>query len=586
MNVTEKTAKLRELMREAGIDAFLVTGQDPHLGEYQPLRWRTRHFISGFTGSAGTVIVTQDEALLWVDSRYFIQAAKEIEGSCFSMMKDEMEGVPSPTDWLLGKACPGWKVGVDGASISIAAAESLSKRLSRKGAELVITGDLLGSFWEDRPEVPSTPIIKMPEEYAGETSAHKLGRIRKALKAKGVGWTFIAALEDIAWLTNLRANDIRFVPVFVAWCYISLDKAILFVEKDRLSEEALEAVEKDFEVRSYYSVHETLSEVVSGPGYLDMRKVNASFSSILADEGNVPGFDLTTLMKTCKNDAELEGMRKAHILDAAAFIEFLSKLDRDGTYHESEISRLLEAERKKMPGYLEPSFSPISGWGPNGAMCHYSASDEGALISGPGLLVLDTGSQFEFGTTDITRTLLFGHQATEDQKRDYTLVLKGHLALMHQRFIKGTRGLQLDALAKQYLWGAGESFYHGTGHGVGHRLSCHEGPLRINTAMIDVPLQLGMVMSDEPGLYKEGRYGIRIENLMAVRKAEETEFGEFYEFENLTFVPYEAELLDFSILTEQEKGWINDYHKEIKEKLAPYISPAAALWLEKAAEEI
>ena len=584
MNVTEKTAELRKSLAAACIDAFLVTGADPHLGEYQPLRWRTREFISGFTGSAGTVIITQDEALLWVDSRYFIQAAKEIQGTCFSMMKDEMEGVPSPDEWLLAKAAKGFKVGVDGSSISIAAYHDLKKKLARKGAELVITGDLLDQFWEDRPAVPCSGIIKLPEELAGETSGHKLGRIRAELRRMNVGWTFISSLDDIAWLTNLRADDIRFVPVFVAWCYVSLDEAILFVEKDRLAPDALEAVSKDFTLCSYYDVHDKLR--VSGPGYLDTRKVNASFEEALKNDDNVTGLDLTTLMKTCKNEAELEGMRKAHILDAAAYAEFLSKLDRNGSYHESEISALLAAEREKQPGYLGPSFSPISGWGPNGAMCHYSATDEGALISGPGLLVLDTGSHFEFGTTDITRTLLFGGEATEDQKRDYTIVLKGHLALMHQKFFKGTRGLQLDVLAKQYLWNYGETFYHGTGHGVGHRLSVHEGPLRINTAMIDVPLQPGMIVSDEPGVYKEGRYGIRIENLVAVREKEVTEFGTFYEFENLTFVPYEISLLDFSILTDTEKGWINAYHQEIRKLLAPYISEEAAAWLEKAAADI
>ena len=303
----------------------------------------------------------------------------------------------------------------------------------------------------------------------------------------------------------------------------------------------------------------------------------------LSRKGNAVGMDITTGMKARKNKAEMEGMRLAHIYDGAAFVTFLSHLDPDGKYDEIEVSSLLEKERKRIPGYLGPSFNPISGYREHGAMCHYSATRESSSsIDGHGLLVLDTGGQYEFGTTDITRTLLFGREATEEEKRDYTLVLKGHLALSRQHFIKGTRGVQLDVLAKQFLWQHGESFYHGTGHGVGCRLNVHEGPQRISSALIDVPLLPGMVTSDEPGLYKEGRYGIRIENLIAVRDEETTEFGDFLSFEVLTLVPYEKRLIDMSLITEEEREQINSYHRRIRETLYELVDADVLPFLEDA----
>ncbi len=581
MDTGKRLIKFRNELRERNIDAYLITGTDPHQSEYVAARWRTREFISGFTGSAGTVVITHDRALLWVDSRYFIQAEREIAGTEYELMKLDTEGIPDPYQWLEDNMQPHSSVGVDGASISIALFSSLSERLKKKSIILSATEDLIDPIWEKRPVVPCTQCEEMEAEYAGESAAEKVKRIRTWLRERNLRWTFIASIDDIAWLTNLRADDIPCNPVFVSYAFISLSKAVLFVDKARFADKTIQQhIKQVFEIRPYENAASDLRNLAKGAGYYSPEKVNEVFHKALSGKNNLTGRDITTAMKTIKNEAELKGMKLAHIYDAAAYVSFLARLDFSSKYSEIEISSLLERERERIPGYLGPSFNPISGYREHGAMCHYSATPESsAEVYGHGLLVLDTGSQFEFGTTDITRTLLFGEEASEEEKRDYTLVLKGHLALARQRFIKGTRGVQLDVLAKQFLWQYGESYYHGTGHGVGCRLNVHEGPLRISSSLIDVPLEPGMVTSDEPGVYKEGRYGIRIENLLAVKKEAVTEFGEFYSFDVLTLVPYEKRLIDKSLLTEEEIKQIDDYHKRVYEELHELVDSDVLRWL-------
>ena len=583
MDIEKRLESLRRILKENGLDGYLVTGTDPHQSEYVAPRWRTRAFISGFTGSAGTVIVTADKAILWVDSRYFIQAEKEISGTEFVMMKLDTDD-PDPYQWLEENMEKRARIGVDGASISISLFGMLSSRLRASDVTLEATGDLLDPIWEKRPDIPCTECCEMEAEYSGKSAKEKVEDVRAFLRARGLRWTFISSLDDIAWLTNLRADDIPCNPVFVSYAFISLSKAVLFIDKKRFSDKKLlQGIKTVFELRPYEDAEKDLKGLAKGAGYYSPEKTSEAFHKALSGKSNVTGRDITTDMKTRKNEAELKGMRLAHIYDAAAYVSFLARLDRNGKYDEIEVSALLENERKKIPGYLGPSFNPISGYREHGAMCHYSATKESSSeVNGHGLLVLDTGSQFEFGTTDITRTLLFGDEATEEEKRDYTLVLKGHLALSRQKFIKGTRGVQLDVLAKQFLWQYGESFYHGTGHGVGCRLNVHEGPLRISSALIDVPLEPGMVTSDEPGLYKEGRFGIRIENLLAVNEDMTTEFGTFYSFEVLTLVPYERRLIDLSLITEEERKQIDDYHKRIYSELHELVDKDVLKWLETA----
>lgn len=586
MKIQEILSSLRKSMEASGIDAYLITGTDPHQSEYVAPRWRTRAFVSGFSGSAGTVLVSRSEALLWVDSRYYIQGAKEIEGSEYKLMKLGEENVQDVNAYILSHFAKGSVIGVDGSSISISRMTDLSKAFKAKGISLVATEDLLDPIWTDRPDVPFSSLVEVPVAYAGKTRDEKLALIRQSLTQKGASCTFIAAVDDIAWILNLRGNDIAYNPVFMAYLFIDGKKAVLFTDENRFDEKLKEEVLKDVQILPYDAALSYLPALLKGKVYYDCDRINVTFLKALSSKKAITGRDISTDMKACKNYSELAGMRKSHLMDGVAFANFMAKLDSGKVYDEIAISDAFEDERKKMPGYLGPSFGPISGFGPHGAMCHYSATKESsALIDKQGLLVLDTGSQFEYGMTDLTRTLLFG-TPSEEQMRDYTLVLKGHLALSSQRFIAGTCGYQLDVLAKMFMWQAGMSFYHGTGHGVGCRLNVHEGPENISPKPIAVPLQPGMVISDEPGIYKEGRHGIRIENLVTVSKDIKTEFGQFYTFEVLTVVPYEKRLIDLRYLSDVEINLINAYHTWVHDELISLVDEGAKAWLEEATSPI
>ena len=586
--IDERVNELRKELKKANVNSYLITGTDPHQSEYVAPRWRTRAFISGFTGSAGTVIITEKEALLWVDSRYFIQAEAEIKGTEFKMFKLDTPGYPDPYTWLSENMKKGEVLGIDGNSVSISDFNEIQSKLKKSGIKVQATSDLLLPIWKNRSEVPSTLCVEMKDEYAGFTASAKISLLRLKLREKGAKWTLITSIDDIAWLSNLRANDILYNPVFYSYAFVSLTEAILYTSPKRFTKELKAKVEEAFVLKDYEDIFKDVESLTKrGVGYYDPAKVNYVFAPYVAKARNITGRDITTDLKARKNPAELEGMRRAHFLDGIAFANFMSKLDRAGRYSEMEIAERFEKEREKMEGYLGPSFAPISGFREHGAMCHYSASEKSnKAIDQEGLLVLDTGSQFEFGMTDLTRTLLFGLEGTEEEKKDYTLVLKGHLALASQRFIAGTTGVQLDVLAKQYLWQAGMSFYHGTGHGVGCRLNVHEGPMRISSKLIDVALLPGMVISDEPGLYKEGRHGIRIENLVAVQNDVKTEFGQFYSFETLSVVPYEKRLIDVRYLSDSEIERINLYHKWVHDQIYDYVSNEAKIWLDEATSPI
>ncbi len=586
--IDERLSNLRKEMQKAGINAYLITGTDPHQSEYVAPRWRIRAFISGFTGSAGTVIVTETEALLWVDSRYFIQAEEEIKGTEFRMLKLDTPGFPSPYDWLKENLKKNDVLGIDGNSISITEFSRVSKELKKSRIEVKATDDLLDRIWKSRPAVPTTKCVEMKDEYAGFTASAKVSLIRLKLRDYKAKWTLITSIDDIAWITNLRADDIPYNPVFYSYAFISLDRAIIYVSPKRFSSGIRKKAEEAFEIRDYTDIFDDIGNLTKkGVGYFDPDRVNYVFAPFVDKPRNIRGRDISTDLKARKNPSELEGMRRAHFLDGIAFANFMAKLNPTGIYSEIEISERFEEEREKMEGYLGPSFAPISGFREHGAMCHYSASEKSnKKIAEEGLLVLDTGSQFEFGMTDLTRTLLFGIEATEEEKRDYTLVLKGHLALASQRFLAGTTGVQLDILAKQFLWQAGMSYFHGTGHGVGCRLNVHEGPMRISSKLIDVPMLPGMVVSDEPGLYKEGRHGIRIENLIAVQQDVNTEFGQFYSFETLSVVPYEKRLIAVRYLTDSEIDRINAYHKWVHDQIYDYVSNEAKIWLDEATSPI
>ena len=561
----EKVRKLRALMKENGLDAYYISGKDPHLGEYSPHSWRIREFISSFTGSNGEILVTEKNAVLWTDSRYFIQAENELAGTPFSLLRENTDD-PDLVSYIKEKLPEGARIGFSEESVSLSFYDELLKKL--ENYVLVPGKELVFSIWKDRPVLPDNPVYSLSLDIVGESEEDKINRIREKLKEDGVYWTLIADLDDIAWCTNLRSSDIPYDPVFMSYLFISLEDVVLFIKKDRIDFPFPFRIEDEDRLKDLVPV---LSK--GRKGALNPKKINLFISSMFRKEEIILlKEDYPTLFKARKNAIELEGMRRAHLLDAISYLNFLGKLERHGARDELEVLYMLEEERKKHKEYLYPSFGGISAFGENGAIVHYAPDRNNyKKIDGSGLLVLDTGGQYESGTTDITRTLLFG-KASEKEKRDYTLVLKGHLALAAQRFPERTRGYQLDVLAKQFMWNAGLNFFHGTGHGVGMHLNVHEGPMRISPAAIDIPLEKGMVISDEPGLYRKGMYGIRIENLVAVKEDVTTEFSSFLSFEILTLVPYERRLIDMRYITALEKDMIDKYHQWIRSELEGKLS--------------
>ncbi len=586
--INERVAKLRSLLSKHKLDGWIINGTDPHQSEYVCDRWRTRNWISGFSGSAGTVVITQDEALLWVDSRYFIQAQQQIEGTCFKMMKVDTPSYPSPNIYLREVLAKGSKVGIDKATLTVKSQQAIAEVFGGD-LDLVPYDDLLDMIWTDRPPVPNKPVIGLPDEITGFSAAQKLTMVRYAMLDHGATYTIISSLDDIAWLTNLRGDDVSYNPVFLSYLLVGKQKAWLFTSESRFSDDLTKEISQDFELLAYDQVVPTLRTILRADDvvYYNPEKTNLLLSSTFDSLQKVEGLDFTTDLKACKNDTELQGMRKAHLLDGVALVNFLSRLDtQNGEYTEIEISDMLKEQRGRNSDCIGESFAPISGWAPHGAMCHYSATKESnAKVQGDGLLVLDTGGMYTFGLTDVTRTILFGN-ATEEQIRDYTLVLKGNLALASARFPEGTCGYQLDALARQFLWQAGMTFYHGTGHGLGFRLNVHEGPHNISPRPLAVALKKGMIVSDEPGLYKEGRHGIRIENIITVREDVKTEFGQFFSFEVLTICPFESRLIDVNLLSGQEITMVNAYHRWVYEELKSLVDDSALPYLKEATKPL
>ena len=585
MDVNKKVEALREQMDKTGLCAWIINGTDPHQSEYVCDRWHSRRWISGFTGSAGTVVVTKDKALIWVDSRYFVQCADQIKGTVFEMRKIDGPDASSPLAFLKETFQNNEKVGISAETLMITAKE----RYQENGINIQATDDLLDAIWKDRPAMPENPVEKMDDSLCGQTAIEKINIIREMGHQKNESYHLISSLDDIAWILNLRGSDIDDTPVFLAHLLIGPDSVKLFTPKARFS-----AVTPDcYEVLPYDSIADVLSNLSDTVVRLNPERINMKMMNALQKAHNVQisrGREYSTTLKAAKNPTELEGMRTAHILDGVALVNFLAMVKRNEfDFTELSIAKALSDERELEEDYLGPSFSTIAGFAEHGAVVHYSATEETDIpITGNGLLVLDSGGQYTCGTTDITRTILFG-EATQEQKEDYTLVLKGHLALASQVFPKGTTGHQLDALAHQFLWQKGMDYFHGTGHGVGYRLSVHEGPQRISSKQgtgEPVPLEVGMVISDEPGLYKEGKHGIRIENLVAVTEAMKTEFGQFYTFEVLTCCPYERDLIEKEMLTSDEISMIDDYHKWVREMLIDMVDESSRDYLLSATEPL
>ena len=586
-SVPQRLAHTRELMRREGIHALLVPSADPHLSEYLPGYWQGRQWLSGFHGSVGTLIVTADFAGVWADSRYWEQATKELNGSGIELVKLQ-PGQPSPLDWLAEQTPEGGVVAVDGAVMAVASARTLSSKLEARGARLRTDIDLLQEVWRDRPSLPNAPIYQHLPPQATVSRGEKLAKLRETLQERGADWHFIATLDDIAWLFNLRGADVSFNPVFVSFALIGQQQATLFVALDKVDAALRATLEQDgVTLRDYSEAVVALREVPSGASLqIDPARVTVGLLGNL-DSGVklVEGLNPTTLAKSRKTPADAEHIRQAMEQDGAALCEFFAWLE--SAWGRERITELtidehLTAARMRRPDFVSLSFNTIAAFNANGAMPHYHATEEAhAVIEGDGLLLIDSGGQYLGGTTDITRMVPVG-TPTPEQKRDCTRVLKGVIALSRAKFPRGILSPLLDAIARAPIWAEQVDYGHGTGHGVGYFLNVHEGPQVIAYQAAAAPqtaMQPGMITSIEPGTYRPGRWGVRIENLVLNREAGSSEFGEFLSFETLTLCPIDTRCLEPSLLTQDEKDWFNAYHAEVQRRLSPLLEGDALQWL-------
>ncbi|MBN2657839.1 MAG: aminopeptidase P family protein [Spirochaetales bacterium] len=585
MTIHERISALRMKMEEKGLQAYIIPSEDPHGSEYVAPYWQCRKWISGFTGSAATVVVTKDTAGLWTDFRYYIQAEDELKDSGIELFKYGMPGVPSYEQWLSENIRKGEAVGLDGKNYSVEGAAKLEALLGKAGIRLETEAPLIDSIWtENRPALPMGRLFLHDEKYNGRSRADKLKALRDVMSRFNATHHVLSALEDICWLFNIRGRDLDTIPVAISYAIITMDSAELFVHEEKAAD-VKEALKKDrISIRPYDDIVKALSSIGKGSLVLaDRGKLSISLVNSLGAGAEIRyETNPTTAMKARKNEVEIENLRRVMERDGAAMVRFIKWIGENSLKGQTELSLAakLLSFRKRGEDFAGESFTPIPGYRAHGALCHYSADEEGqfSIDEMGGLFLIDSGGQYPGGTTDITRTLTLGNP-TAREIRDYTLVLKGHIALSLARFPQGTRGYQLDLLARMDMWREGIDYGHGTGHGVGHYLSVHEGPMRISTHPVDVALEPGMVISNEPGIYREGSHGIRIENLILVREDRETEFGKFYDFETLTLCPYDPELIDHSLLNDDERSWINKYNEEVYNRVAPYLDDEEKSWL-------
>ncbi len=571
----ENLKLIRELMARENIDFWYVSGSDPHQSEYVAERWRSRAWLSGFTGSAGRIIISQDMAGLWTDSRYYLQATAQLANSGFTLFKDGMPEVPNPEQWLKNNFKAGQCLGFDAATVSREKYTELKQLLADLNASFYTSDDLVQKIWTDRPEMPATRVWNFPVEYCGVAREEKLKTMRERMNTLDADAILLASLDDIAWLLNYRGSDVDFSPVALAYFLLKLNTADLYIVESRLEADlAKQLKQAGVKIHPYEDAANLDRELtVKEKILLDPKRIPVKMIQGLPTGVRVKEIrDISTDMKAVKNETELAGMKSSHVQDGAAMVKwwlwFESNIGRI-PMDEINITDTLAEYRSQGVGFEGLSFSPIAGFGANGAIVHYSATPSSAArITENGILLLDSGGHYLTGTTDITRTFAVGKPGS-DEKKHYTLVLKGHLALAAATFPKGTTGSRLELLARQPLWKQGLNYGHGTGHGVGHYLNVHEGPAGISP-LNHLPLEKGMVLSNEPGLYFEGAYGIRIENMVAVKDS--SEFPGFLSFENLTCFPYDLNLIDESLLSPEEKEQINRYHRFVRKSLDPWLN--------------
>lgn len=591
--IAQRLHDLREVMRREHLDAFIFPSTDPHNSEYVPDRWKGREWISGFNGSAGTAVVTMDAAALWTDSRYFLAAEDQLRGTEYRLMKLKLPGTPTIAEWLGQRLCEksGGEVGIDGMVNATADVETLISDLRHQGGITVRTNfDPLGQIWKNRPQIPEDVVTIQPQEYAGETTASKIQRIRQTLRQLHADGMLVSALDDVAWTLNLRGTDVHCNPVFVAYLLITSETVTLYINKVKLNKEIHAYLqEQGVNIDDYQKVADGLRKYPDYSILLDPGETNytlfrqAHAQEVIRHRSPIPA------MKAVKNEAEIRGYHAAMLRDGIALVQFLRWLKpavEAGGQTEISIDRKLTGLRAQQPLFRDISFDTIAAYGPHGAIVHYEATPETDVpLKQHGFLLLDSGAQYQDGTTDITRTIPLG-PLTPEERHVYTLVLKGHIQLELCKFPDGACGTQLDCLAREAMWRDGMNFLHGTGHGVGSYLNVHEGPHQIRQEYWGAPLRAGMTVTDEPGLYLAGRFGVRIENTLLIRPYRETEFGRFLQMEPLTLCPIDTEPIVLSEMLPEEVDWLNHYHRHVYDMLSPHLDDADREWLREATKAI
>jgi len=591
MTAPDKLTALRALMKERGMDAYLLPSGDAHASEYVAGYWKARAWLSGFTGSSGLVIVTATQAGLWTDGRYFIQAANQLEGSGIDLYKMEIPGVPTYQEFLADTLPAGGKLGFDGRMVTVSEYEKICDSLNDKNISYAYTEDLIGLIWNDRPVLPTAPAFEHELRFAGATAAEKLTAVRERMAMHEVTAYLVTALDNIAWLMNIRGRDMPFTPVAYAYALITMDTAHVFINRDKIAEFAPKLEAQGFTLHDYDGLAGFLKEMpICGKLLYSPAGTNVLLSEALPEKLPVKNdleTDIITMLKAVKSPVELENTRNAYLKESVVLVRFLKWIKEHpeiAALTEGDVAKKLTGLRQEQPDFLEDGFSTIAAYGANAAQAHYSPGPVGAKLKPQGFLLVDTGGQYLDGTTDTTRTIPIG-PITDEMKRNFTLVLKGYMALARAVFPAGTTGVQLDALARTPLWEHGLDFRHGTGHGIGYCLAVHEGPQGISKRSM-IALEPGMIVSNEPAFYMDGEYGIRTENIEAIVPHMETEYGAFYRFSTLTYCPIDTGAIEPSLLNLDEIKYLNDYHRKTYELLAPRLTEEEREWLSCATQPI
>ncbi len=585
--IRSRISNLRQSMQGKGLDAYVIFGTDPHMGEYLPARWQTRAFISGFTGSAGMVVVTPDKAALWTDSRYFLQAEEQISGTGIDLVKMRTPGFPEPDQWLKANLEKGSVVGTDEWNVSANQFTSMQKSLDEAGISFAEAGDLLDAIWPNRPALPDSPVYEHDLEFACTSRTEKIAIIAKELQKAGAEMQIVTALDDLAWTLNLRGTDVEFNPVFVAYAVVSANKTVLFVTGAKVSAELKVKLESEnIDVKGYSEITSYLQNLPQGTKILiDRDRTNqAILKNIPADCKIVPGLSIPCQLKAIKSKSEVLHIRNAQRKDGVALVEFIHWIKSNVgkmPINEYTVAEKLNEIRAKQEGFKGISFYPIVGYKEHGAIVHFHVEEHNALpVEKDGFLLFDSGGQYLDGTTDTTRTIALSELSAQ-QKSDFTITLKGMISLTNVVFPVNTRGYHLDIMARKDMWRNGLNYGHGTGHGVGYFLNVHEGPMSIRQEFNDRVIEEGMVMSNEPALYRLGEYGLRTENMMVCVKDRSTEYGDFLRFETLTLCPIDLGAIDKSLLNSEEIQWLNDYHQWVYNELSPFLTEELKAFLKE-----